>query len=252
MKTVFSEAYLDKREAILGFIQNFESSGAYLNKGDRNSIKIFDLGTKKINIKSFKIPNAVNKFAYRFLRKSKAERSFNYAEILISKNIGTPYPIAYIEKDTALAFKKSYYISEHLECDLTYRELVHDPSFPQREELLRAFTRFTYNLHEEGIEFLDHSPGNTLILLNNGDYQFFLVDLNRMNFKELTFEERMKNFSRLTPYKEMVQIMASEYSQLIDMPEAEVFKKMWGYTVEFQEKFQRKKKLKKQLKFWKK
>jgi hypothetical protein len=72
-----------------------------------------------------------------------------------------------------------------------------------------------------------------------------------MNFKKLNFEERMKNFARLTPKKEMIQIMANEYAHLINMPEVEVFEKMWFFTNQFQEKFQRKKELKKKLKFWK-
>ena len=137
-----------------------------------------------------------------------------------------------------------------MDCDLTFRELVTNPDYPNHEEILRAFARFTFNLHEKGIEFLDHSPGNTLIQLNNGDYKFFLVDLNRMNFKKLNFEERMKNFARLTPKKEMIAVMANEYAGLINMPEAEVFEKMWFFTNQFQEKFQRKKELKKKLKFW--
>ena len=60
-------------------------------------------------------------------------------------------------------FKKSFYLSEQVDCDLTYRELITDLNYPNYETILRAFTRFTYLLHERGIQFLDHSPGNTLI-----------------------------------------------------------------------------------------
>jgi hypothetical protein len=251
MKIIFAETDKRKKETILNYLRNFNSEGESLNDGQRNSIKIFNLEAQKINIKSFKIPNAVNKIVYRFFRKSKAERSFEYANYLISNKIGTPFPIAFAENKSGLTFKDSYYVSEHLDCDLTFRELVTNPDYPNHEEILRAFTRFTFNLHEREIEFLDHSPGNTLIQLNNGDYKFFLVDLNRMNFKKLNFEERMKNFARLTPKKEMIGVMANEYAHLINKPEAEVFEKMWFFTNQFQEKFQRKKELKKKLKFWK-
>jgi len=61
----------------------------------------------------------------------------------------------------------------------------------------------------------------------------------------------MQNFSRLTPKEEMVKIMADEYSKLIRIPKAEVFERMWFHTEQFQHKFQRKKALKKKLKFWK-
>jgi len=251
MKIIFAETDKRKKEAVLNCLHNFNSEGESLNDGQRNSIKIFDLEAQKINIKSFKIPNAVNKIVYRFFRKSKAERSFEYAKHLISNKIGTPFPIAFAENKSGLTFKDSYYVSEHLDCDLTFRELVTIPDYPNHEEILRAFTRFTFNLQEQEIEFLDHSPGNTLIQLNNGDYKFFLVDLNRMNFKKLNFEERMKNFARLTPKKEMIKVMANEYAHLINKPEAEVFEKMWFFTNQFQEKFQQKKELKKKLKFWK-
>lgn len=252
MKFTVSEKYSTDRGRIINLLKDFDQKGELYGNGARNKIKIFELEGHKVNIKSFKVPNFINKLAYRFFRKSKAQRSFEYAHQLLSKGIGTPYPFAYAEEKKGLFFNKSYYVSEHLESDLTYRTLVQQKDYPQWEEILRAFTRFTYELHEKKIQFLDHSPGNTLIKMNAGAYQFFLVDLNRMNFKPLNFEERMKNFSRLTPEKEMVEVMASEYAKLYDRSEAEVFERMWFYTEEFQRKFLQKKQMKKKLKFWKK
>lgn len=251
MKIQISDEYTNSRKEILGFLNDFDSRGDQLGSGARNTIKIFQLEGKQVNIKSFKIPNAVNKLAYRFFRKSKAERSFQYANILLQKGVGTPFPIAYAEEEKSFLFLKSYYISEHLESELTFRDLVQDPSYPDGEEILRAFTQFTFSLHEKEIEFLDHSPGNTLINSKGDGYEFALVDLNRMNFRRLDFNARMKNFSRLTPKKEMVEIMSNEYAKLYAKPEEEVFGKMWMYTKEFQESFMRKRKLKKKLKFWK-
>ncbi|MDT0675984.1 lipopolysaccharide kinase InaA family protein [Autumnicola musiva] len=248
MKLVLSEYCHESKSHIEALISNFHKEGEILSAGKRNSIKIFDLKGKKINIKSFKIPNLINTITYRFFRKSKAERSFVYAETLLSKGIGTPSPIAFAENTSAFAFRDSYYISEHLDYDLTYRELVTNPEYPDNEQILRAFTRFTHKLHEEGVEFLDHSPGNTLIQLENGNYKFFLVDLNRMNFRKLNFEKRMKNFSRLTPKKNMVEVMADEYAKLIDRPKEEVFEKMWFFTHQFQKRYRRKHEFKKKLK----
>ena len=252
MKFILSEKYKTVKGDLLQLLEKFDQKGTLFGNGKRNKIKIFQLDGQEVNIKSFKVPNLVNKIAYRFFRKSKAQRSFEYAHQLLSRGIGTPYPIAYAEEKEGAFFKKSFYVSEHLQSDLTYRTLVQQRDYPQWEEILRAFTRFTFELHEKEVQFLDHSPGNTLIKLNGGDYHFFLVDLNRMNFKPLNFEERMKNFSRLTPEKEMVEVMASEYAKLYARPEAEVFEKMWFYTEEFQRKFLKKKQMKKNLKFWKK
>jgi hypothetical protein len=241
-------------ESILDNIKRFSSTGELFGNGDRNKIKLFDLNGKTINIKSFKIPNLINKVAYKYFRKSKARRSFEYATILLEKGIGTPEPIAFLENSTLLGLKDSYYVSEHLNADLTYRELVEIPDYPDHENILRQFTRFSFELHEKGIEFIDHSPGNTLIKKNSdGNYDFFLVDLNRMEFhSSLTFEQRMHNLRRLTPLKEMVAVMSNEYAKLYPESEQKIFDTLWKYTADFQEQFYRKKRLKKKLKFWKK
>lgn len=252
MKYEFSDEYKSRANQIIGFIDNFDVDGKLFGDGDRNKIKLFQLDEQVVNIKSFKIPNAVNKLAYRFFRKSKAERSFRYAQILLKKGIGTPQPIAFAQQKSALTFQRSYYVSEHLECEFTYRSMVLNHNLPDWEQMLRAFTRFSYRLHEQQVEFLDHSPGNTLIHRKGEGYEFFLVDLNRMNFRELDFEARMKNMARLTPQREMIQIMASEYALVSSKTEEEVFERMWYHTTEFQRKFQRKKQLKRKLKFWKK
>src|SRR5690606_8199073 len=251
MKRVFQKDFEVFSDVLDGFISEFNHSGIQFGNAKRNSIKLFKLNETTVNIKSFKIPNIFNQIAYRFFRKSKAQRSFEYASKLQSLGIGTPQPIAYYEFATPFLFKKSFYISEHLECDLTYRELTKDFNIPNHEAILRAFTRFTFELHEKGINFLDHSPGNTLIKLNNGDYRFYLVDLNRMEFQPMNFETRMKNFARLTIHQSMVEVMSDEYSKLYDKPYDAVFSKMWQFTEDFQQKYHRKKRLKKKLKFWK-
>jgi tRNA A-37 threonylcarbamoyl transferase component Bud32 len=252
MKRVFQKDFEDFNIQLDDFINRFDTSGIQFGEANRNSIKLFQLNDKTINIKSFKTPNIFNQIAYKFLRKSKAQRSFEYACKLQNLGVGTPQPIAYYEFTTLFLFKRSFYVSEHLECDLTYRELTKDFSIPNHEAILRAFTRFTFELHQKGINFLDHSPGNTLIKLNNGDYIFHLVDLNRMNFETMSFEMRMKNFARLTTHKSMVEVMSDEYAKHFNKPYAEIFNKMWQLTEAFQYRYHRKKRLKKKLKFWKK
>ena len=251
MKKVFHSKYKEFEDNIDVYINDFDNIGDSI-KDSRNKLKLFSLsdGTV-INIKSFKVPNLINKIVYNFFRKSKAQRSFEYANKLLEFNIGTPTPVAYYEFYSPLFFKKSFYISEQLECDLTYRELTTDFDYPDYDVILRAFTRFTYNLHEKGILFLDHSPGNTLIKKEKDDYNFYLVDLNRMKFEFLDFETRVKNFSRLTIHKSMVEVMSDEYSKCSGENYDKIFSLMWSETEAFQEKFHRKKRLKRKLLFWK-
>ena len=119
------------------------------------------------------------------------------------------------------------------------------------ENALRAFTRFTYQMHEKSVFFLDHSQGNTLITKNAAGYEFYLVDLNRMKFKSLDLRSRIKNFERLATQMEDVRIMSDEYAKCVGEDSNEVFKLMWSDTRSYQKKFHRKRRLKKKLKFWK-
>lgn len=253
MKYILSPLFNLSDKQIYFLITQFETSGTLFGNGDRNTIKLFDLNGQSINIKSFKIPNLINKIAYRYFRKSKARRSFEYATTLLEKGIGTPQPIAYLENYNWLGLTSSFYVSEHLVTELTFRELVEIPEFPENEIILRQFTQFCFDLHEKGIEFLDHSPGNTLIKkVGDQKYTFYLVDLNRMNFHTtMDFDMRMKNLSRLTPKKEMIAIMSEEYAKFYPQSKEIVFEKMWFFTQDFQQKFAKKKRLKKRLKFWK-
>jgi hypothetical protein len=238
------EAFLDD------IITNYEVKGEDFGNQDRNSLKLFQLNNKTLNVKSFRVPNVINQVVYRFFRKSKAQRSFEYACWLQSLDIGTPQPFAYYEYESPLLFNKSYYISEQIHCDLTFRELTTNFEYPNHEEILRAFTRFTYKLHEKKVHFLDHSPGNTLIKQTDRGYDFYLVDLNRMEFKSLDFDTRIKNFSKLTTHKFMVEIMSDEYAKVSGGNYDTIFNLMWKYTQEFQGRYHRKKRLKNKILFW--
>lgn len=240
------EAFLDD------IIENYDTKGKPFGNQDRNSLKLFKLDDQTLNVKSFRIPNFINQIAYKFFRKSKAQRSFEYANWLQSLDIGTPDPVAYYEYKTTFLFKNSYYISEQQDCDITYRELTKDLDYPDHETILRAFTRFTFRLHEKKVNFLDHSPGNTLIKKVGGDYHFFLVDLNRMEFKTMDYHTRIKNFAKLTTHESMVRTMSDEYAKCINQNADEVFALMWKYTQDFQQRFWRRRRLKNKILFWRK
>ncbi|MDD3458929.1 MAG: lipopolysaccharide kinase InaA family protein [Weeksellaceae bacterium] len=243
-------AFKPRQQEIQTVFQQFENSGTDFIVGERNHIKLFEIGGQTINVKSFKIPNKLNQFVYKYFRKSKARRSFEFANILLEKGIGTPTPVAFQENYNAFGFQKSYYASIHQEYHLTYRELVEIPNYPDHENILRQFTRFCYRMHEAGIEFKDHSPGNTLIKRESEVlYDFFLVDLNRMKFHDsMNARLRMKNLSRLTPKKDMVRIMADEYAQISGENPENLFQLLWDYTEKFQKKYHRKQKIKKKIK----
>lgn len=221
---------------------DFDKSGTDFIIGKRNKIKLFQVNQKQMNVKSFKVPNKINQFIYKYFRKSKARRSFEYANILLEKGIGTPVPIAFQENFNVFGITNSFYASEHQDYELTFRELVEIKNFPDEELILRQFTRFCYKIHESGVEFKDHSPGNTLIKkISENKYDFFLVDLNRMNFhNSMSIELRMKNLSRLTPKKEMVKIISHEYAKISGENPEKLLNLLWKFTSEFQTKYHRK------------
>lgn len=248
-----SPDYSDKKEKLYEIIQSYYSIGQYIYEGNRNSLKIVDFDDQIICIKAFKKPHLINKILYAYVRKSKAKRSFEYAERLLSKGIGTPKPIAYVENTDWFGLKDSYYICEYIEADYTFRNMLKLEDAQIKEKVIRQFVAFTYKLHCAHVEFIDHSAGNTLIKNNGNDnFSFFLVDLNRTNFdKKMNLDERIKNFSKLTSSQEIVTLMSNEYAKLTGEQETYVFEKMWKFTSDFQSRFYRKKRLKKKLKFWK-
>lgn len=240
------------KEDYLSVIDRFKTQGVVIDDRGRNLIKSFKLKDRVINVKSFKIPHIFNRIAYKFFRSSKAKRSYEHACILVKNNIGTPKPLAYFEYFSPLGIRQSYYFSEHLDYDLTYRELRSYPDYPDGENILRQFTKFTFSLHEHGIFFKDHSAGNTLIVKKDGEYHFYLIDLNRMDFFELDLDSRMKNFSKLTEDIEMVKIMSDEYAKLTGLAYELIFNKMWNEIKKFRNKYERRQGFKEWLRFSKK
>ncbi|MGJ8685393.1 MAG: lipopolysaccharide kinase InaA family protein [Nonlabens sp.] len=247
MKSVYQDSYFYLKEPIQAAIERFDSIGRSLHDG-RNAVKVIEVSGESLNFKRFKKPNAINKIVYRFFRKSKAQRSYEYATILKEKGIGTPDPIAYLEEKGTLSFKTSFYISKQLDCDFTYRELINDDSIPDKEQILKEYAQFMFQMHEAGVYFLDNSPGNTLITKVDDHYEFALVDLNRMKFYDIPWDDRLKNFERLSPQKWMYEVMGEEYATLSRKRPQETISQMWKYTQDFQEAFHRKKRMKKKFK----
>jgi hypothetical protein len=241
-------------EELINIIRSFKTNGEIFADGNRNMIKVFPYQGTSINIKSFKIPIFFNGIVYKYFRKSKARRSFENANILIGKDIGTPKPIGYYENYKGFLLRDSYYVCEHVEPDFVFKAVFENVPNLDSNKILRGIAKFTYALHEKGIEFLDHSPGNTLIKIDsNGDYEYSLVDLNRMKFhRSMSFKTRMNNMKKLTPSIEMIKVISNEYAKLYDQSEEEIFNLLWKNTQDFQSKFARKKALKRKFFFWKK
>ncbi|MFA6582326.1 MAG: glycosyltransferase [Paludibacter sp.] len=201
--------YLD--EFVYNIPDSFVNNGKTIHAG-RNTIKIFEEKGYKIVVKSFRIPIFINRIIYGVFRTSKAQRSYKYAEKLIKIGIGTPAPIGYYEQRTVFLFSKSYYASLQSECNYTFNDLINNQQFPDRNDVLKAISRFTADLHEKGVLHRDYSAGNILFQQKGNKIDIEILDLNRMEFGKVDLEKGCKNFERLNIDTESLTIMAKEYA----------------------------------------
>ncbi len=179
----------------------------------RNEIKKIPCDSHSLVVKSFKVPNLLNRIVYTYFRGSKAEKSYENALKLQHLQINTPEPVAVIQELTP-TLHKSYFISIAFDYDYTLRPALRNPDFEDREELFQAFARFTAQLHENGVLHNDYSQGNILIKKEQDSYTFSIVDINRMEFKTLSKAERFNNFSRLWADRDVLEIIAKEYAKI--------------------------------------
>ena len=186
-------------------------SGTVIYKG-RNELREMDWYGTKVVIKSFRVPNLINRIAYGVFRSSKAQRSFEYAEMLRREGIGSPTPVAYYTERNGLLFTRSYYVSLKSECPYSYVNLMRG-DFPGQEEILRAIARTTAALHEKGYLHKDYSRGNILFRRTDKGVEVEIIDLNRIRFRTVDMEEGCRNFERLPGTPEMFAILADEYAK---------------------------------------
>ncbi|MBR1788243.1 MAG: hypothetical protein IJ762_03490 [Bacteroidaceae bacterium] len=179
----------------------------------RNELRIFQLGDRQMVVKSFGVPNVTNRLAYGLLRKSKAQRSYEYARLLNSLGIGSPEPVAWLTIRNGLLFTHSYYVSLLSTCPYTYTDLQTCKISPRSEEerYLRLVARAVARLHDNGMIHRDLSQGN--VLFGDGDRVEF-IDLNRIRFRDVGLVEGCKNLSeRLLANRWQRAVLAEEYAK---------------------------------------
>ena len=238
-----------ERESLDKMIELFNSSDTVL-QDERNVIKQIDFEGNSYVIKSFKKPHFINSIVYKFFRPTKAKRSYEFSTQLQNLAIEVPKPIAYRVNSTFFQIKDSYYVSEFLDNAFEYRVLLKNKEFPDRENILRQFTRFTFDLQQKKVFFKDHSPGNTLIRkTDDGNYHFYLIDVNRMKFDvEFDLDKRLKNFENLSAPDDVIQIMSDEYAKLIGMDKDIIYQKISFYAQDARQKRDKRDKRKKSIK----
>lgn len=220
----------------------FETEGTLMYQV-RNSIKRMDLKEGNIwNVKSFQIPNIINQFAYRYCRKSKAERSFRYSMRLLSLGVSTPQPIAYILESNLWGLQRSYYISQQIDYDYTLGDLLRRPPVGA-DKMITECLHFINDFHRKGVYFLDLSVGNILVKKQpDGTTLFYLVDVNRATFFDhsLTCSESVKAFCRLDTTPEQKEDILRQYAAIAGFD----FEQVKHHYAQHQRRDQRRRQLK--------
>lgn len=184
------------------------SDAEIIYKG-RNCVYKISRGGRWLCVKAFRCPGAINSFIYTRLRDSKAKRSFDFAERLLSMGIGTPAPIGYAEVKSSGRLRESYYVSELIDAD----NLRQWEEKPDADSLVDAFAAEMVKIHRCGVLHKDFSPGNVLYLRDSdGSYRFFLIDLNRMEFGVRSHSRLMRNFRAINLDPAQTERLARRYA----------------------------------------
>lgn len=234
-------------------VKMFPNEGILIQAG-RNTIKRMESDGKSVSIKSFRKPNLFNSFVYKYIRKSKARRSFENAQRLLSLGINTPRPIGFLEHSNLFGIKDSYYVCEHLTAT-TLRDVLADENFQNVDRVLEQYAAFMFELHQKGIEFIDSTPGNFLLAKSpEGKCHFSLIDINRMKFHHapLSFFDRMKNLSKLSEETPLLHQIEKLYSHFYKQDTDYIYQTILYYRSRYNIKIFHKKFFKYQLSLLKK
>lgn len=190
-----------------------ESLGEVIYRA-RNVVTDITADGVRLCIKSFKIPPLYNRIAYTYLRRSKARRSFENAIRLLDVGVSTPTPVAYIEVYRSGLLERSYYVSLMLDA-------VHVRDWQLRPDATRisnALASMLLRLHREGIWHRDFSPGNVIY---DKDYNFYLIDINRMQFGKVSPRQVALNFMRLNRDEAATEQLVRTYAALAAITDPE-------------------------------
>lgn len=212
MKT---EIFLNKKYSYLDeFIRrlpnHFSDSGELIYIG-RNDVRVMNVNGLILAVKYFKRLTLANRYIYSMFRKSKARRAYEHTSLLLEKGITSPENVGYINCYKYGMLYKAYYVSLYTDYQ-PFKDLVTLP-ISETEEALKAFARFSYKLHRNGIFHNDYNITNVLYSFTDNQYDFSLIDNNRMSFMDYSFRKGMNNLKRFSVPVDILGIIAAEYAK---------------------------------------
>lgn len=183
MKIYIDKKYEHLRSDIMKVVKgDYVASRVFCHK--RNVVEKISMQGGEYVVKTYKRPNWFNRFAYTYLRKSKAERAYKNALRLLEIGIETPAPVAYIEVYKKGLFSTGYLFTEYVPYNLMRNAYEGDIPDSGRRRLTKDFMEFTLDMHSKGVLPLDFNSANIFYYYDkdNQGYRFALTDINRMRF----------------------------------------------------------------------
>ena len=178
---------------------------------ERNQIRTMDANGLSVVVKRYHTPAFLNRVAYSWIRKPKAQRAYENAADLPKRGVGTPEPVGYVLCGDGL-LTESYLVTLPSRFTHTFYDF-RDGKIAGKEELIAAFARFAATLHNAGVLHKDFSPGNILYGQENGEWQFELVDINRMRFGSVSPKEGCYNLCRLWGKSDFFETLSPVYAK---------------------------------------
>lgn len=236
-------------ENLRSFAENIEhtfNTGRLLQKGNRNTLRIFTENGTELVVKQFGRPNILNRIVYSFIRKPKGLRAYEYAFRVNRAGFETPAAVAYVERRCFGIIGTSYFIS--LRCPYGRRFYEFGDADPDScRDIVQAFAQYAAELHEAGILHRDFSPGNILFDNIEGQYRFSIVDINRMRFGKVSVEKGCRNFARLWGQIGFFRILAEEYAEARNADAGQCFELIREARAAFWKRFSKRHRVKYRL-----
>lgn len=193
----------------------FEKEGTLLFKS-RNTVKKFVLSDgMEVVVKKYKTPIFIQRVVYTYFRKSKAERAYLNAAELMRRGIDTPLNLAWAFESHNKLFHTGYFVSDVNDSPAIENELCIGETF--NKAMAEDFAQFVALLHSKGIIHKDLNCTNVIYRPESeGNYEFSLIDNNRMKFykegKEPSEKECMENLTLFTRDLEVLHLVALYYT----------------------------------------
>ncbi|WP_200975531.1 lipopolysaccharide kinase InaA family protein [Echinicola sp. 20G] len=222
--------------------EKFEERGTVIYN-ERNQVRTDMVRGEKIVVKSFRKIYLANRFIYAYLRPSKAKRAYEYALMLQQEGINTPQPVAFIDCIEKGMLKAGYFVSVYTDYKPLSSFDTHDVA--KSREMLESLARFTLNLHLHKIYHEDYTLGNILYHEQNGQYDFALIDNNRLKQIRISESDAVKSLNRLGFQPEAMTYLIRRYMELRGTNALKGLKLFYDYKYEASLRYGAKTRLKK-------